>query len=400
MPRQYANPFRPGAGHTPPFLAGRTKELLEMKKYLEQQVVTQNIIVTGLRGVGKTVFLDAFKPIALESGWQWTNADMSEITSLSEDNIAKRILLDISLITSKYEFNISKDKIGFINNKEFEYTCMNFNFLSYIYDNTPGLISDKLKYTLEYAWNFLKTREKIHGIVFSYDEAQNLSDNKKENKFPLSLLLDVFQSIQRKNIPFLLILTGLPIVFSKLVESRTYAERMFHTIQLSHLNYEASREAIAKPLEADNCPIKFNDKCIDLIITNSDGYPYFIQYICKEVYDFLSTDTESIQYTTDIPINDILQKLDNDFFIGRWQLCTDRQKELLQVISTLDNCKETFTVQEISKKSKEILKKGFTPSHINQMLLTLTNSGMVYKNRFGKYSLAVPLLSDFIKRQL
>jgi hypothetical protein len=34
------------------------------------------------------------------------------------------------------------------------------------------------------------------------------------------------------------------------------------------------------------------------------------------------------------------------------------------------------------------------------MLSTLSEAGLVYRNRWGKYSLAVPLLDQFIKRQL
>ena len=63
--KYFTNPFRPGAGHPPPYLAGRAKEINEMGSYLEQQTITQNIILTGLRGVGKTVLLEDFKPVAL-----------------------------------------------------------------------------------------------------------------------------------------------------------------------------------------------------------------------------------------------------------------------------------------------------------------------------------------------
>jgi DNA-binding transcriptional ArsR family regulator len=57
-------------------------------------------------------------------------------------------------------------------------------------------------------------------------------------------------------------------------------------------------------------------------------------------------------------------------------------------------------VQEVLEKSKELLKKPFSPSHISQMLSALGDAGLVYKNRHGKYSFAVPLLGRFILRQL
>jgi len=52
-----SNPFRPGAGTKPLYLAGRTHEKDEFTKALCQSPVVQNLIMTGLRGVGKTVLL-------------------------------------------------------------------------------------------------------------------------------------------------------------------------------------------------------------------------------------------------------------------------------------------------------------------------------------------------------
>jgi len=43
-----------------------------------------------------------------------------------------------------------------------------------------------------------------------------------------------------------------------------------------------------------------------------------------------------------------------------------------------------------------MLPKPFSASHANQMLASLAERGMIYKNRIGKYSFAVPLLGRFI----
>jgi len=72
---------------------------------------------------------------------------------------------------------------------------------------------------------------------------------------------------------------------------------------------------------------------------------------------------------------------------------------LLAVIATLDHTSEEFTVQELVERSKELLRKPFSASHINQMLAVLANNGLIYKNRYGKYSFAVPLMDRFIGRQ-
>ena len=100
-----------------------------------------------------------------------------------------------------------------------------------------------------------------------------------------------------------------------------------------------------------------------------------------------------------IPILSILRKLDTDFFAGRWARATDRQRELLSVIPHLGAPDEEFTVQHIVEESKGISPKPFRASHVSQMLAALCDGGLVYKNRHGKYSFAVPLLGRFIRRQ-
>jgi type II secretory pathway predicted ATPase ExeA len=389
------NPFRPGAGHMPPYLAGREIEEKEFVKRLKQEVILENIVITGLRGVGKTVLLEALKPLAINKGWRWVGTDLSESSSLTEERLATRILTDLSVITSSIVLEVKEhQKIGFGATVETEIYTLNFSILNHLYTSTPGLIVDKLKYVLEFVWSYMQ-RESWRGLIFAYDEAQNLDDHSTKDEYPLSLLLEVFQSLQRKNIPFMLVLVGLPTLFPKLVESRTYSERMFRVLFLQALDTTSSKEAIRKPLE--NSTFKFSDSSIDSIVEHSGGYPYFIQFICREAFD-LYLQRANGQGSFSIPMDEITRKLDSDFFSGRWAKTTDRQRELLKLISSMDNCNEEFTVQEIVEASRTS-NKPFSSSHVHQMLSSLSEAGLIYKNRHGKYSFAVPLMGNFIKRQ-
>jgi len=256
--------------------------------------------------------------------------------------------------------------------------------------------ADKIKATLEFAWESLKAEEQ-HRVIFAYDEAQNLADHADKEQFPLSVLLDVFQSIQSKGIPFMLVLTGLPTLFPKLVDARTYAERMFRVMTLTRLSDDQSREAILRPIQVADCPVKLTPRSVALIIHESAGYPYFIQFIGREVYDvFIRQHADEAQ--KEVPIEAIQRKLDADFFAGRWARITDRQRELLWVVAHLERPDEEFTILELKTKAKELLPKAFSASHANQILASLAEKGMIYKNRLGKYSFAVPLLGRFILR--
>lgn len=395
MKADFDNPFKPGAGHKPPYLAGRNNEKSEFKRLLAQSTILENAVITGLRGVGKTVLLEELKPIALAEGWLWVGNDLSESASVNEDNIAIRLISDLSSLTSMIRIEIPSRKVGFGAESTSEGSVSYQRLLS-VYQNTPGLVSDKIKAVLEYAWGFLSQVDK-RGIIFAYDEAQNLADHATKGQFPLSLLLDVFQSIQRKGIPFMLLLSGLPTLFPKLVEARTYAERMFKIIFLEKLNEKDSIDAIKKPIEAKKCPVTFNEKSIKVIVIHSGGYPYFIQFICREVFDIIITRINN-DMNMDIDVEPILRKLDRDFFAGRWAKVTDRQRELLTVIAESRKGSTEFSVQEAVEASKQ-LDKSFSNSHVNQMLNKMIDSGIIYKNRYGRYSFAVPLMDKFILRQ-
>lgn len=397
-PKRIENPFRPGAGHMPPYLAGRTAEQDEMKTLLRQKVILSNLVLTGLRGVGKTVLLETFKPLAQAAGWLWCGTDLSESASVTEQTMAVRLLADVALVTSALVYKETRQlEMGFARTERVIQEPLTYEILMDRYNKAPGLPSDKLKSVLEFVWSVMP-QAAISGLIFAYDEAQTLADHAVDKQFPLSLLLDVFQSLQRKNIPFMLVLTGLPTLSAKLVEARTYSERMFHTLFLKRLETVDAKQAILHPITDGKCPITFSEETVNGIIDRTAGYPYFIQFFCREVFDVWIAKMQRGEVPS-VPVADITRKLDADFFHGRWARATDRQRELLQVVSLLPNADQEFTVQEVVTASQNGLNKPFNSSHVSQMLSSLADAGLVYKNRHGKYSLAVPLLGQFIQRQ-
>ena len=389
-----ANPFKPGAGHPPPHLAGRESEVDKFAKILDQDVIVKNVVLTGLRGVGKTVLMDGrFKPAGIESGWAWVGSDFSESSFLTEQNLCIRLITDLSVYSSSLTVSGPQPTLGFQTSKNKERT-LTFDFLLTLFDGQPGLMVDKLKAVLEFVWRAAERRG-IRGIVFAYDEAQVVADQKGRDQYPLAILLEAFQSLQKRGVRYLLLLTGLPTLFPRLVESRTYAERMFSVQEIGRLTREDSHEAITVPLKGKGW--EFSKAGVVAIIKASDGYPYFIQFICREALDFLMQNPKSQM----IPLDPIIRKLDSDFFSGRWEILSDRQRDLLYCIAQLNLEDGEFTIPDIvdaSAKTKRQV-KPFVRGDVSQILPRLIERGLIYKNRYGKYSFAVPLLSRFINRK-
>jgi hypothetical protein len=394
------NPYKPGAGHSPPYLAGRSTQIKEFRKLLTQEVITQNVVLTGLRGVGKTVLMDdEYKPLAIKMGWAWVGSDFSESAFVDELTLCTRLIRDLSVFTSKIRMQRETPAMSLKGVTEQDYV-LDFHFLMEFFDQQIGLVVDKIKSTLELVWEAVKaTRQR--GVIFAYDKAQLVRDRKEKDHYPLAVLLDAFQSLQRKGVLFMLLLTGLPTLFGKLVESRTYAERMFKIQELARLNKEECKEAIERPLA--NNDFRLTPQSVNTIIEVSDGYPYFIQFICREVYDLFKAHLKAQpgQPFPTIPIEPIILKLDSDFFAGRWTNIPDRQRDLLLCIAHLENADKEFTISEIVEISKGVkqIGKPFRTGDVAQMLPRLIDIGLVYKNRHGRYCFAVPMFSGYIKRQ-
>jgi Cdc6-like AAA superfamily ATPase len=167
------------------------------------------LIISGLRGVGKTVLLDTLKPIALKEGWIVAGTDLSESARSNEINFSIRFLTDLASAVSNVLVSTNEVKaIGFKSKSVSVEHYLNYEVLEYIYKTTNGLEADKLKAILKFTWDVCQKHAK--GIILAYDEAQNLKDSKEEKQYPLSLLLEITQHAQRIGLPMLLILTGLP----------------------------------------------------------------------------------------------------------------------------------------------------------------------------------------------
>ncbi len=393
MSNQHTNPYRPGAGHSPPHLAGRKPETKQFEEFLEQAEVTKNVILTGLRGVGKTVLMeDRYRPLAIQKKWAWVGSDFSESAFLSEERLCTRLITDLSVFTSSLSLTVSSDSFGFAQQDRLENRALDFDFLMTVYAATPGLSTDKLKAVLELVWS-VADHKGIHGIIFAYDEAQVVTDREEKDEYPLAVLLETFQSLQRKGARYMLLLTGLPTLFPRLVESRTYAERMFHVQEIGRLNNKTSKEAILFPVK--NQTWAFSNSAVDVIVNTADGYPYFIQFICRQAFDYLRANPEE----DSIPIDPIVRQLDANFFSGRWEILTDRQRDLLYCVAQLPNAAEEFSISEIVDASKQLDGiKSFSSNDVSQAIPKLIDKGLIYRNRHGKYSFAVPLFAMFIQR--
>lgn len=150
--------------------------------------------------------------------------------------------------------------------------------------------------------------------------------------------------------------------------------------------------------------MEFTPESVERVISLSGGYPYFIQFMCRECFEHFKLRKElNSTATPSVPVELIMANLDSDFFAGRWAGIPDRQREFLFIISLIPNLGEIFTssqIQESSEANSEKYEiKLFKSSDVAQTLTRLTVRKTVYKVSHGKYSFAIPMFSSFVGRQ-
>lgn len=390
--RLIENPYRPGAGHLPPLMAGRAKEVEIFRRLLRQRSVLENIVITGLRGFGKTVLLETMRDLAICEGWLWIGNDLSESAALSEERLAMRILTDTAASLSQHAATKAQTASPVEPSEDIPST---FDALKMAYEKAPGLPSDRLRSVLT-RLSGLVGRLRLEGIIFAYDEAQCLSDHAERDQFPMSMLIETLSAMQKRDsvTPCLLLLSGLPQLFSSLTETRTYTERMFHVMTLDRLSRQETFEAINTPIRALSPPLHVTSELVDKAVELSGGYPYLIQFFGRELVDQL-LQNGGVLRADDYPSTDAMARLDNSLFGARWNKTSERQREFLWVVANRPQPGKDFAAQEIADVSNGLL----TNAQATQILQSLCDRGLVYRVRHGRYAFTVPLSESMITRR-
>ncbi|MGO8806544.1 MAG: ATP-binding protein [Candidatus Bathyarchaeia archaeon] len=101
MSAKEKNPFRPGNGIVPPFVAGREQVLESFSSLLDENSrgLPRNLILYGLRGTGKTVMLQLFRTVCEEKGWLFAEREFNE-RFRDEEFFAEAFLKDVTNLAS------------------------------------------------------------------------------------------------------------------------------------------------------------------------------------------------------------------------------------------------------------------------------------------------------------
>lgn len=400
------NPFQPGVGTTPPYLADRADQLQRFRGYLRDfPDKRRNVRLSGLRGVGKTVLLKEYRAEARDRDWVVIRRDMTarlcheqDFATAVADDLETAIRAFSGVARLKATLSAARRAVG-------EITL-----------GLPGGASVSIKPGAPQAASVLEDRVAnalIHvgrlaakadrGVAFLYDEAHTLHDQPRQRQYPLGALLGAFVQAQDEEdprLPVMLVVSGLPPLVQNLQAARSHAEPPFRVEELGNLalaptsGNEPSAAALALIKPAADTGIPFEPAVAQQVAADVDGYPYFIQKYGEALWDAadaanLHAITAKLYATTRVRVQDAL---DAEFFENRYLDAPRADQLTLRVAADLSG--EQFEIAKLAAQFKA-RNANATQQSVNRLL----KSNHVYRVSQGVYAYTAPLFGEFLRRK-
>jgi AAA ATPase domain len=378
------NPYAPGAGTRPPALAGRDKEIEAYEILLDrlkEGTAGQSMIVTGLRGVGKTVLLNTFEDIAVDRGWIALQREFDEQTSLPAvvARSARRILDDLEpgrRIAEKIKRSFAglgtfsvKDPNGF----ELSYTPTGNA-------TTDALGEDFTDLLLALGQ---AAAEKGRGVAFLLDEVQFVP---AEEFGPFVVGL---HRLNQKALPVTCVAAGLPSLPALVGEAKSYAERLFEYPRIDRLSRLDAVSALRDPARSRD--VIFEEDALDYIFGETEGYPYFLQQYGKYAWDVASPGRITIEDAR-LGGREAQERLDEGFFQVRYERASAAERGFLGAMSRCEG--PPYPIADVTRELGKTDQRS-----VSVQRDALIKKGLIYASQHGTVDYSVPRFSDYLHRR-
>lgn len=379
------NPYRPGAGLMPTYLAGRDEDVQIIESLLEalrMNIPTQSVIYSGLRGVGKTVLINQLQKAAEGKNIfckhievEERNDFISQIAACSQAFLRQVSTKEMfkHLIQKPLEA-IKSLVVSFDpNDNTFSLSMQERELYQSI--NLTQSLTDVFTTMGETAF---KTETPI---CFFIDEIQYMKSEE------LGALISALHRSNQLGYPIMIIGAGLPKIYKMLSDEKSYSERLFIYKEIGTLPKEQARKAIEIP--ASKFGVSYTEEAIEKIAVVTKGYPFFIQQLCQIVYQ--NTDENVItENDVDESLHEFFTTLDKGFFKVRYERCADSDKKF---IFAMVKCGELpCTIANVA------LNMNKSVTSISTTRAQLISKGIIYPVRHKELDFTVPEFSGFIER--
>ena len=393
------NPYAPGAGQRPPELAGRDRELRQFEVTLERVAggrPERSMVLSGLRGVGKTVLLNALRSLAVKRAWGTGKLEARPDQSLRLP-LAQAVHAAVREVAHRHRDPERVDAVAGV--------LKSFALRTRLEDRRgvrwqPASIGADVPATrgradsgdleLDLVELFTDVAELAGdlgvGIGLFIDEMQDIAAPE------LGALCGAVHEISQQGAPLVVVGAGLPHLPVALAASKSYAERLFRYVVVDRLPREMADRALLVPAGTED--VDYEPDALDELYRLTDGYPYFVQAYGKVTWD--------VAVESPIRVTDVAEaapeaegELAVGFFGARYDRATPAERDYMRAMAELgaDNDDASVTTAQVAQAL------GRKPQSLSPARDGLIKKGLVFSSERGTVAFTVPHFGKFLRAQ-
>jgi AAA ATPase domain len=384
------NPFSPGAGSPPPELVGRDP-ILEQARVLLGRIKAKrsekSMLLTGLRGVGKTVLLNEIERLATAQGYRTISIEAHENKPLGPllAPYLRNLLFDLDRIAGagdkvKRGLRVLRSFLG-----KLQITYQDVSIGLDVDPEQGSADSGDLEIDLPNLFVAVAeaAEERKSAVAVLIDEIQYFS--LKE----LGALIMAMHKVQQRQLPLVLLGAGLPILPGLAGDSKSYAERLFSFPDVGALSEQDTAKALQDP--AKLAGVEFAANALKEIYRLTKGYPYFLQEWGYQSWNLATASPIALRVVQDAT-GAVTPRLDRNFFRVRFDRLTPSEKNFLRAMAALGSgAHRTSDIANVL---------GVKVTSLGPVRAKLIKKGMIYSPAHGDMAFTVPLFDEFMVRAI
>lgn len=384
------NPFSPGAGSPPPELVGRDP-IREQARILLGRIKAgkseKSLLLTGLRGVGKTVLLNEIERTARQAGFLTVAVEAQEEKAMGPLLVPhmRNLLFELNRVAGTGDrvrrgLRVLRSFIGSLS--------VSYQDLTIRLDVEPEKgAADSGDLGIDLSNLFVAVGEaaqdKGSAAALLIDEIQYFSAKE------LGALIVAMHKVQQRQLPLVLLGAGLPVLPGLAGESKSYAELLFCFPEVGALSEAESAKAIREPARAAGVTIEA--AALQEIFRLTKGYPYFLQEWGYQAWNVAEASPITLPVVEQASVV-VMSRLDQNFFRVRFDRLTPGEKTYLRAMAELGpGNQRTAHIAHIL---------GVALSRLGPVRARLIRKGMVYSPAHGEMAFTVPLFDEFMVRAI
>ncbi|MEV4345350.1 ATP-binding protein [Actinoplanes sp. NPDC049596] len=394
------NPYAPGAGQRPPELAGRDRELDAFDVVLERVSrgrPERSLVLTGLRGVGKTVLLNTLRSAAIGRLWGTGKIEARPDQSLRRPVSAALHMAIRELAPHHRDPDRVDEVLGVL--KAFALRANDSN--AKLRDRwAPGIDvppargrADSGDIEIDLVELFTDAASLATdvgtGIALFIDEMQDLGPA------DVSALCAACHELSQLGAPLIVVGAGLPHLPAVLSAAKSYSERLFRYQRIDRLDRVAADLALCAPAAREE--VEYEPKALDLLYEKSGGYPYFVQAYGKATWDH-APQSPVTDADVRVAAPEAEVELAVGFFGSRFERATPAEREYMRAMATLSG--EEDNDMDAAVPTAEIaIALGRKPASLSPARDALIKKGLIYSGERGTVAFTVPHFGRYLRTQ-